>query len=139
MNTSVFFLIALACLGLMATVVKADGSTSITCSGIPVTVDWARSGNLQTITLTGSYSGSVKNTIVCDLSFLPASFQNLNSAQAFPYFAGTAYIAGNVGSARFDNTSSPFKVTFYAGAGYEQGSFNSAAFSASFHSIAKIA
>ncbi|ALD61845.1 hypothetical protein ml_43 [Mollivirus sibericum] len=136
MNTSVFLLIALACLGLMTTAVKADGSASITCSGVPVTVEWASSGNIQVFTLTGSYSGSNKANIVCDLSALPASFKTVVSPQAFPYYAGPAYIAGNIGSAVFSNTAGVYKVTLYANSGYEQGSFNGATFSAPFVSIA---
>jgi hypothetical protein len=129
-------LLVLAALCLLVASANADGSAALTCSGVPVTLKWASSGNIQVFTLTGSYSGSVKPNIVCDLSVLPASFKNIAAPQAFPYFAGPAYIAGNVGSAVFSNASGAYTVSLYAGSGYEQGSFNSATFSASFTSIA---
>jgi hypothetical protein len=136
MNASFFLLIALACLGLMTMAIKAEGLASITCSGMPVTIKWASSGNIQLFTLTSSYTSGIKATIVCNLSVLPISFQNLNSAHSFPYFAGLPYSAGNLGTARFDNTTSPFKVTLYTNSGYEQGQFNGATFLAPFYSIA---
>jgi len=125
----------LASLLLVATMVAADGTASLTCSGVPVTLKWANSGSVQVFTLTGSFTG-YKTNVVCDLSALPASYKTSLAPQTFPYYAGPAYYAGNVGSAVFSNAGGGYTVTLYANSGYEQGAFNAATFSAPFVSIA---
>lgn len=119
----------LLCLGALllcaASVAHADGSASITCSGVPFSLKWAVAGatdNIQVVSLTATVPSYVPNTIQCDLSALPAAFQANLGTRNFAHGTSTNTY-GAVGTAFFAKPAGgAYSVTLYSDITIGQGS-----------------